>query len=131
MWRVMAVTTERRVQFLDVTALIASEVMKSGVRNGLCHLFVPHTTAGITVNENADPDVVRDLTVALTRLAPESGDYRHMEGNSDAHLKASLMGFSISLPIMDGHLALGRWQGIYFCEFDGPRQRSLKMAITE
>jgi secondary thiamine-phosphate synthase enzyme len=99
--------------------------VKSGIREGLCLLFVPHTTAAITINENADPDVVRDLLVTLERLVPRHGDYRHGEGNSDAHLKASLMGFSCQIPVSGGRLALGTWQGIYFCEFDGPRRRQL------
>ncbi len=91
---------------------------------------MPHTTAGLTINENADPDVTIDLLNSLERLVPVNGNYRHAEGNSDAHLKASLMGFSLMVPIIDGRLALGTWQGIYFCEFDGPRQRKLLIGIS-
>ena len=129
MWKTVAISTKTRVQFLDITSIVGAEVAKSEVRNGVCYLFVPHTTAGITINENADPDVVRDLTVNLAKLIPEKGDYHHSEGNSDAHLKASLFGFSTQVPIIDGKLGLGIWQGIYFCEFDGPRNRNLKIGI--
>lgn len=128
-WKERAVATESRVQFLDITAAIQSEVTNSGVRQGVCYLFVPHTTAGITINENADPDVVRDLTHSLERLIPKNGDYHHLEGNSDAHLKASMFGFSCIIPIISNCLELGTWQGIYFCEFDGPRRRRLKIGI--
>lgn len=129
MWKIVAISTKTRVQFLNITSIVGAEVAKSEVRNGVCYLFVPHTTAGITINENADPDVVRDLNVNLARLIPEKGDYHHSEGNSDAHLKASLFGFSTQVPIIDGKLGLGIWQGIYFCEFDGPRNRNLKIGI--
>ena len=91
---------------------------------------MPHTTAGLTINENADPDVTRDMLVGLTRLVPVKGDYRHVEGNSDAHIKASLMGFSLMLPVIEGHLALGTWQALYFCEFDGPRNRHILVNIA-
>lgn len=104
-------------------------VTNSGVKNGVCLLFVPHTTAGITLNENTDPDVVTDLLRLLDRMAPRQGNYRHAEGNSDAHLKASLLGFSCSVPIIEGRLALGTWQGIYLCEFDGPRLRRIKIGV--
>ncbi|MHB1455442.1 MAG: secondary thiamine-phosphate synthase enzyme YjbQ, partial [Armatimonadota bacterium] len=92
-------------------------------------IFVPHTTAGITINENADPDVVRDLIETLNRIVPENGDYRHSEGNSDAHLKASMMGFSATIIVENGKLLLGTWQGIYFCEFDGPRTRHIFVKV--
>jgi secondary thiamine-phosphate synthase enzyme len=130
-WKELTVATHKQVQFLDLTAKIESEVASSGVFEGICYLFVPHTTAGVTINENADPDVVRDLTVTLEKLVPRHGDYRHGEGNSDAHLKASLMGFSCIVPVSRGRLDLGTWQGIYFCEFDGPRHRKLKVSIIE
>jgi secondary thiamine-phosphate synthase enzyme len=129
LWRVVNIATDSRVQFVDITAAVRAKVMESGVKNGVCYVFIPHTTAGITVNENADPDVIRDITRVLERLVPESGDYRHREGNSDAHLKAALLGSSVTLPIMDGRLGLGTWQGIYFCEFDGPRNRSFKIGV--
>lgn len=128
-WKEKTVTTGSRVQFLDMSTTIQSEITNSGVRQGVCYLFVPHTTAGITINENADPDVVRDMTHTLEKIVPRNGDYRHFEGNSDAHLKASMMGFSCIIPIINGRLDLGTWQGVYFCEFDGPRQRRIKIGI--
>lgn len=130
-WKTITVESSQRVQFINVTAKVAALVNESGVKDGVCSLFVPHTTAGITINENADPDVVRDLTVTLAKIAPEDADYRHAEGNSDAHLKASLMGASVIVPVSGGKLALGTWQGIYFCDFDGPRRRNLKVGISE
>lgn len=128
-WKDLNLTTRARVQLLDLTARIQGEVAAAKVQEGVCYLFVPHTTAGITINENADPDVASDLIATLGKLVPEAGDYRHGEGNSDAHLKASMMGFSCTVPISGGRLALGTWQGIYFCEFDGPRQRKLKIGL--
>jgi secondary thiamine-phosphate synthase enzyme len=128
-WKEVTVPTSSRVQFLDVTALAAGELAGSKIKNGICYLYVPHTTAGLTINENADPDVVTDLKSGLEKLAPRNGGYLHAEGNSDAHLKASLMGFSQMIPVKGGRLALGTWQGIYFCEFDGPRQRKILIAI--
>ena len=115
---------------VDVTAQVEQAVRASGATAGICQVFVPHTTAGITLNENADPDVQRDILTALDRLVPARGDYQHGEGNSPAHVKASLMGASLTLPIQDGRLLLGRWQGITFCEFDGPRQRDLVVNIV-
>lgn len=129
-WAEIAVPTAARIQMLDITGRVSGELAKSNVRNGICHVYVPHTTAGVTINENADPDVVRDMLKGLERFVPAIGDYRHAEGNSDAHLKATLTGFSVSVPIIAGRLALGTWQGIYFCEFDGPRQRKLLVGIT-
>jgi secondary thiamine-phosphate synthase enzyme len=128
-WKEVTVPTSSRVQFLDVTSLAAGELAGSKIKNGICYLYVPHTTAGLTINENADPDVVTDLKSGLEKLAPRNGGYLHAEGNSDAHLKASLMGFSQMIPVIGGRLALGTWQGIYFCEFDGPRQRKMLIAI--
>jgi secondary thiamine-phosphate synthase enzyme len=124
-WSEIIVATQERVQLVDVTILVVQELKQTKISNGICHLFVPHTTAGITINENADPDVVADITRTLARLVPREGNYRHREGNSDAHLKASLLGFSCEIPIVAGNLALGTWQGIYFGEFDGPRRRKL------
>ncbi len=123
------ISTPSRVTLLDVTGQVQQVVRESGVKSGLCLVFVPHTTAGITINENADPDVKRDILTTLDRLVPAHGDYRHSEGNSPAHIKASLMGFSLTIPIEDGRLILGTWQGITFCEFDGPRQRSLVIKV--
>jgi len=120
-----SVRTSRRNEFIDITGEVAQAVLEAGVNDGVITVFVPHTTAGITVNENADPSVVRDILATLERLVPENGNYTHGEGNSDAHIKASMMGFSLQVIVEDGKLALGTWQGIYFCEFDGPRNRKV------
>jgi secondary thiamine-phosphate synthase enzyme len=129
-WSEVIVPTSSRVQLLDVTARIADELSRSKVKSGVCYLYVPHTTAGVTINENADPDVVTDIINGLEKLVPSRGNYHHAEGNSDAHIKASLVGFSGIVPIIDGKLAVGTWQGIYFCEFDGPRRRKLLIGIS-
>jgi secondary thiamine-phosphate synthase enzyme len=129
-WREVSVPTGSRVQLLDVTRQVAEELSRSKVRNGMCYVHVPHTTAGVTINENADPDVVTDILNGLEKMVPARGNYRHAEGNSDAHIKASLMGFSCMVPIIDGRLALGTWQGIYFCDFDGPRSRKMLIGIA-
>lgn len=115
---------------IDITGIVGAELEKSRVKNGFCMVYMPHTTAGLTINENADPDVARDILAGLARIVPATGDYLHAEGNSDAHIKASLTGFSVMVPIVDGRLALGTWQAIYFCEFDGPRNRRV-MVGTE
>jgi secondary thiamine-phosphate synthase enzyme len=128
-WKEIAVSTGSRVQFLDVTSRVADEISRSNVKSGVCYLYVPHTTAAVAINENADPDVTADLTSGLEKLAPASGNYLHAEGNSDAHIKASLVGFSGIVPVIGGKLALGTWQGIYFCEFDGPRRRKFLIGI--
>ena len=122
--------TRGKADFVDITGLVADVVGESNVADGIVHVFVPHTTAGITINENADPDVVRDMKVALDRIVPDRGDYRHAEGNSPAHVKASLMGSSVTVPISGGRLALGTWQGVYLCEFDGPRTRRVRVQIV-
>ncbi len=119
------VTTRRRTEFVPVTDLVQAAVRDLGLRDGVVTVFVPHTTAGITINENADPDVVRDLITALERLVPWEGDWAHDEGNAAAHVKASLMGSSVRVPVEEGRLRLGTWQGIFLCEFDGPRTREL------
>jgi secondary thiamine-phosphate synthase enzyme len=124
-WKEIPISTNSRVQMIDITARVADELSRANIGSGSCYIYVPHTTAGVTINENADPDVVTDLINGLEKLAPLKGDYLHAEGNSDAHLKASLVGFSQMIPVIDGRLALGTWQGIYFCEFDGPRRRKL------
>jgi secondary thiamine-phosphate synthase enzyme len=126
----LSVQTERRTQLLDVTAGVSRLVRDSGVLTGMCHLFVPHTTAGVTINENADPDVASDMVTALERIAPQSAEYRHSEGNADSHVKAALVGSSATIFIHGGQLELGRWQGIFFCEFDGPRLRRLRVKIV-
>ncbi len=113
----------------DVTAEVQKLVRASGVQSGICYLYVPHTTAGVAVNEHADPDVMVDIQTTLRKLIPQQGDYHHAEDNSDGHIKSVLVGSSQFVPIEDGRLALGRWQGVFFCEFDGPRQRELKVKI--
>ena len=128
-WTQVDVSTGSRTQFLDITGAVASEVAKTGMKNGICYVYMPHTTAGLTINENADPDVARDILAGLARLVPTTGDYRHAEGNSDAHIRASLMGFTVTVPVIEGRLALGTWQGIYFCEFDGPRRRHVLVGV--
>jgi secondary thiamine-phosphate synthase enzyme len=115
--------------FTNITAQVANAVRKSGVRDGLCLAFCPHTTAGITINENADPDVVRDMLIGLDRAFPDREEFRHREGNSAAHLKASSVGASVTVIVNDGELFLGTWQGIWFCEFDGPRSRRFYVKV--
>lgn len=118
-----------REEFRNITPEVEKAVRESGVQEGVCLVYCPHTTAGMTINENADPDVVSDMLLALDALFPDRPEYRHMEGNTTAHLKASFVGSSVSVPITGGKLALGVWQGIYFCEFDGPRTRSYTITI--
>ena len=110
--------------FIDITGQVRKIVASGNVQNGLCQIFVPHTTAGVTISENADPDVVTDMLAALGKMVPDL-HYRHSEGNSSANVKSSLVGCSITVPISEGRLCLGTWQGIYFCEFDGPRTRKV------
>lgn len=110
--------------FIDITGQVRKIVAAGNMQNGLCQIFVPHTTAGVTINENADPDVVTDMLAALDKMVPDL-PYRHGEGNSPAHVKSSLVGCSLTVPIAEGRLCLGTWQGIYFCEFDGPRNRKV------
>ena len=114
--------------FVDITGQVQKAVHDSGINEGTALVFVPHTTAAVTINENADPDVLHDLRLALTELTPKL-PYRHGEGNSPAHLKSSLFGCSQVVPIVNGKLALGTWQGIYFCEFDGPRRRNFQVVV--
>lgn len=127
---VLELCTIRRTHLLDITALVNRAVADSSVFEGVCHIFVPHTTAGIVINESADPDVARDIEASLDRLVPHRANYKHAEGNSDAHIKSALTGVSLSVPIEDGVVALGRWQGIFFCEFDGPRPRKVRLRIV-
>jgi secondary thiamine-phosphate synthase enzyme len=124
------VRTSARSQFVDITREVADVVRASGVQEGLCHVFVMHTTAGLTINENADPDVTRDMLDVLERLVPRDAGYAHAEGNSDSHVKSSLMGCSTTVPVRNGRLVLGTWQSIYFCEFDGPRSRKANVTVT-
>lgn len=119
------IETRSRTQFLPVTDRVQAAVRELGIREGAVTVFVPHTTAGVTINENADPDVVVDMAMALDRMVPWSAGYAHDEGNAAAHMKASLMGSSVRVMVEAGRLRLGTWQGIYFCEFDGPRTRSV------
>jgi secondary thiamine-phosphate synthase enzyme len=126
----LSVKTDRRTQLVDVTAQVQKAVVSSGVAEGICYPYVPHTTAAITINECADPDVARDVEGAMDRLIPLTGPYRHSEGNSDSHVKAILVGASQTVFVNGGKLALGRWQGIFFCEFDGPRDRKLQLKVV-
>ena len=123
--RTLEVETREHAEFVDITARVGEAVRALGLRDGSVTVFVPHTTAGVTINENADPDVTTDMLGALDRLVPWRGPYRHGEGNSAAHVKASLMGSSVRVPVANGALALGTWQALYFCEFDGPRHRQV------
>lgn len=125
----LAVRTSSRSQMVDITSRVAGAVEASGVRDGVVTVYVPHTTAGITINENADPDVVTDMLGALDRLVPRTGPYRHAEGNSDAHVKSSLLGHSVTVLVRGGSLVLGTWQGVYLCEFDGPRSRRVLVDV--
>jgi len=124
------VRTARREELVDVTARVAEAVAASGMASGIVVVSSPHTTAGVTVNENADPDVARDVLFGLERMVPRNGGWRHFEGNSDAHLKTALVGTSATLPVAEGRLALGTWQAIYLAEFDGPRTRRLDVTVV-
>ncbi len=126
-----SVQTRERSQMVDVTAPIRKIVKESGVESGTCIVFVPHTTAAVTINENADPDVCRDFTKEIDKIVPWEDGYRHMEGNSAAHLKSSMMGFSETLLIEGGDLVLGTWQGVYFLEYDGGRNRKVHVKVTQ
>jgi len=123
----LEISSSKQVDMIDITDRVRREVRAAGVEDGAAILFVSHTTAAVTINENADPDVVRDLVMEINRIVPFADGYRHAEGNSAAHLKSSLVGASETVLIENGELLLGTWQGIYFCEFDGPRQRKLHL----
>jgi len=123
------IASGKQVEMLDVTAEVRQAIREAGVASGLAVLFVPHTTAAVTINENADPDVVRDMVMELNKIVPFDDGYRHAEGNSAAHLKSTLVGASETLLIEGGAPVLGTWQGIYFCEFDGPRHRRLHLQV--
>jgi len=127
----LAIHSARRAELIDISAQVAAAVAESGVREGLCVVQSAHTTAGITINENADPDVRLDLERHLAALVPAGSHFAHAEGNSDAHIKTSLVGVSAALVVHEGRLLLGRWQGIYFCEFDGPRERTVFVKCIE
>lgn len=128
---VLTVKTRAQTELVDITAEVGRLVADSGVRNGLCLVYVPHTTAGVTINENADPSVRNDLLMVLNQMVPWKADYRHLEGNSPAHVKSTLVGASQTIAVDNGHLVLGTWQGVFFCEFDGPRSRTVQVRILE
>jgi secondary thiamine-phosphate synthase enzyme len=130
MIKTINISSRSRDEFIDITADVARIVKQSGIRDGVCYIFVPHTTAGITINEGADPSVKRDILTALKRVFPHDGDYAHAEGNSDAHIKASLTGSTAVTIIENGELILGTWQAIFFCEYDGPRNRMITLKIV-
>jgi secondary thiamine-phosphate synthase enzyme len=123
------IKTSSRVEFQDITPKVRNIVEISGVQSGVCYLYVPHTTAGVTVNEHADPSVAEDIMAQFEAMVPQHKNYRHLEGNAPAHIKASLVGSSEALFIEDGKIVLGTWQGIFFCEFDGPRNRNVLIKI--
>ncbi len=124
------VRTNARCEMIDITDKIATLVRESGLRDGICHVFVPHTTAALTINENADPDVPRDILDSLDRVVPLSNRYRHAEGNAAAHVKASLLGASQTVFVENSRLVLGTWQSLFFCEFDGPRTREVLVGLS-
>lgn len=123
MIRYINVKSRTRTEFIDITEKVQEVLKEAGVVSGICYLYIPHTTAGITINEGADPSVQRDIQTLLNRMIPFEGDYLHKEGNSSAHIKASILGTSLNVLIDEGRLVLGTWQSIFFCEFDGPRHR--------
>ena len=123
------VHTRRRAQLVNITDKVSEAVERSGVREGICHVFIPHTTAGVTVNEGADPDVAADIESLLAELVPKEAAFEHAEGNSDSHIKAMLSGPSCAAPVREGKLALGQWQAIFLCEWDGPRTRRVEVGV--
>ncbi len=125
------VRTSRRNELIDITQKVREVIRKSGIRNGICVVYVPHTTAAVTVNEHADPSVAVDIENALTRLVPPNAGYRHLEGNADSHIKTTMVGPSITLIVENGDLLLGTWQGVFFCEFDGPRTRKVYVKLIQ
>ncbi|UCE72444.1 MAG: YjbQ family protein [Nitrospiraceae bacterium] len=124
------VKTGSRTEFLNITLKVQQVVKDSGVKSGICYVYVPHTTAAVTINEGADPSVVKDILSELNRVIPRSNNYLHMEGNSDAHIKTSLIGSSETVIVEGGKLQLGTWQAIFFCDFDGPRDRQVIVKVT-
>jgi len=125
------VRTSKKTEFIDITHSVQEAVKKTGVEEGICFVFIPHTTAAVTINENADPSVSQDILMELNRLVPFQDRYQHIEGNSPAHIKASLIGCSQTVLVESGKLALGTWQGIFFCEFDGPRNRKVHVRVMK
>jgi secondary thiamine-phosphate synthase enzyme len=130
MVRYINVKSKSRTEFIDVTGMVQETVKEAGVQDGICHLYVPHTTAGITINEGADPSVQRDIQNTLSKLAPKDMNYFHREGNADAHIKSTLVGTSVHVIVDGGKLLLGTWQSIFFCEFDGPRHRRIAIKFA-
>jgi len=128
--RQFTVNTSSRTELIDITARITAIVKEDNMKSGLCHVFVPHTTAAVTINENADPDVPADILTSIAGLVPRNGRYRHGEGNSDAHVKASLFGSSETIIVEEERLVLGVWQSVFFCEFDGPRTRKILVKLV-
>ncbi len=124
------VKSKTRNEFIDITEIVQEAIKEAGIKDGLCCLYVPHTTAGITINEGADPSVQRDIINNLSRLVPYDMNYAHREGNADAHIKSTIVGSSVNVIIEDGKLMLGTWQAIFFCEFDGPRHRRILVKFT-
>jgi secondary thiamine-phosphate synthase enzyme len=129
MLKEITIKTNTRAQILDITAQVQKVVSESGITEGLCCVFIPHTTAGVTINENADPSVRQDIIMELNKVIPFDDNYSHLEGNSAAHIKASIIGPSVNIPVKNNNLLLGTWQGICFCEFDGPRTRKYYVKI--
>jgi len=125
----LPIKTNNQTEMIDVTRKVQQQVTDSGMENGLCVVFVPHTTAAVTINESADPAVKQDILMVLNKIVPWNDDYRHMEGNSPAHLKTTLVGSSELISVENGQLVLGTWQGLFFCEFDGPRNRKLDVRL--
>ncbi len=130
MFETFSVSTPSRVCMINIDSEVEKVIKKSGIKNGICVVFVPHTTAGVTINEGADPAVISDITDTMNKLIPVREQYRHMEGNSDAHIKTSLVGSSEHIIIEDGKPIMGTWQRIFFCEFDGPRNRKVYVKVT-
>jgi secondary thiamine-phosphate synthase enzyme len=126
----ISVRTDSRIDMVDITAMVQKEASDAGVTDGICVVYVPHTTAGITINEGADPAVCRDIMSKLDELVPRDGSYRHMEGNADSHIKTAIVGNSVTVPVEKGRLVLGTWQRIFFCEFDGPRSRKVYIVFA-
>lgn len=127
----LRVKTNSRTELIDITQAVQRVVAESGIRSGICHLYVPHSTSGVTINENSDPNVGRDILKELNKVIPFDDQYGHTEGNSAAHIKSTLVGVSQSVMVEDGRLALGTWQAVFFCEFDGPRERRMMIKIMK
>lgn len=126
----LGIRTGQRNQFLNITSEVRKAAAESGIIDGICTVYVPHTTAGVTINEAADPSVVNDILMELNKIVPAEDGYKHSEGNSAAHIKATLVGSSAQIPMEGGKLLLGTWQGVFFCEFDGPRNRRISIVIS-